>query len=158
MEYELIFIIPLEQEEKVETIKNELTKIIEDHSGKMLGFTDIGKRKFAYPINHQTHGYYSFCRFTVPERNQIATISKEISVKKKVVRHMIVKASEIGKPITEKTETKAVPEVEIKAEDIKEAVKEQPPLKAGSQQKNETSKIELDELDEKLNEILESTN
>ncbi len=155
MEYELIFIIPLEQERNIELIKNEISEIISSAGGKLLSFTDIGKRKFAYPINHQTHGYYSYCRFFIENRDAISTINKEILIKKKVVRHMIVRADEIGKPVTEKIELPVEKKpVESEQEEVDITTSETSTLADVSEK---DKKIELSKLDQKLDEILEST-
>ena len=102
MEYELLFFTPASNEDKVGTIKKELTEILESLGGKLLGdFTDTGKRKLAYPIKRNTHAFYSWVRFELDgeNRNNIPEIGKRISLNDKITRHLIVRADEIGKPI-----------------------------------------------------------
>ena len=51
MEYELLFFTYASSESKVPGIKKDIEEILTSHGGKFSGdFTDIGKRKFAYPI------------------------------------------------------------------------------------------------------------
>lgn len=155
MEYELLFFTPVSNEDRVSTIKKDLAEILESLGGKILGdFTDIGKRKLAYPIKRDTHAFYSWARFTLDDenRNNIPEINKRISLNNKITRHLIVRADEIGKPVSA-----AAPETEVEklaAEKIKAEIKK--PRTEAKPAKKE-SRAALSELDEKLSEILEET-
>lgn len=155
MEYELLFFTSVSNEDRVDTIKKDLTEILENLGGKLLGgFTDIGKRKLAYPIRRDTHAFYSWARFTLDDesRNNIPEINKRISLNDEVIRHLIVRADEIGKPISA-----AAPETEaekLAAEKIKAEIKK-PQAEAKPAKKE--PRAALSELDEKLSEILEET-
>lgn len=150
MEYELLFIISLDNEEKIEEIKHEIEKTIADLGGKVLSFTDIGKRKFAYPIKHQTHGFYSYARFKTDDNSVIAELNRRISLNGKVMRHLIVRASEIGKPVVS-------PEAERLAEQpTAPGTKTEPPTKE-KKEIAEKAKASMDELDKKLDELLEES-
>lgn len=155
MEYELLFFTSVSNEDRVDTIKKDLTEILENLGGKLLGdFTDIGKRKLAYPIKRDTHAFYSWVRFTLDDenRNNIPEINKRISLNNKITRHLIVRADEIGKPVSA-----TAPETEVEklaAEKIKAEIKK-PRTEAKLVEKK--PKATLSELDEKLSEILEET-
>ena len=146
MEYELLFFTSVANEDRIGEIKKNIEEIITDQSGKISAdFSDIGKRKFAHPIKRQTHGFYSFCWFTLEKNSNIPEISKRLSLNDKIMRHLIVRADEIGKPIaqqedmrreSQKTESVAAEPRQEKAAEVK-------------------TKIGVEELDEKLNEILD---
>lgn len=148
MEYELLFFTYASNENKVPGIKKELEEILINHGGKLSGdFTDIGKRKFAYPIKRETHGYYSFVRLTLEDTAKLPEINKRIGLNNQVTRHLIVKASEVGHPVF----ASGTPPQEIMAEEKK--IEEIPQEKASESK----PKANMDDLDEKLNELLDET-
>lgn len=100
MEYELLFFTSVANEDRIGEIKKEIVEILESQSGKIsVDFSDIGKRKFAHPIKKQTHGFFSFCRFMLDEKENIPEIGRRLALNDKLMRHIIVRAAEIGKQI-----------------------------------------------------------
>jgi len=100
MEYELLFFTSVANEDRIGEIKKEIVEILESQGGKIfVDFSDIGKRKFAHPIKKQTHGFFSFCRFTLDEKENIPEIGRRLALNDKLMRHIIVRAAEIGKQI-----------------------------------------------------------
>jgi ribosomal protein S6 len=153
VEYELLFFTTVANEDKIELIKKELIEILTSLGAKLSSeFTDIGKRKLAHPIKRNTHAFFSFTRFELEERQNIPEINKRINLYDKVMRHIIVRADEIGKPVGA---------VDLKPEEaIKEKpVKQERPAEPAAQEKVEEAKPKtaLSDLDEKLSEILEET-
>ena len=153
MEYELLFFTSVANERIVETIKKDLVEILTSLGGKISGeFTDIGKRKLAYPIKRNTHAFYSFVHFELEDKQNIPEITKRMYLYDKIMRHLVIRADEVGK---------AIGAVEIKSEEAartklpKEEIRKRPEAKL---EKAETKpKAALSELDEKLSEILEET-
>jgi small subunit ribosomal protein S6 len=146
MEYELLFFTSLANEERIPEIKREIEEILSGRGAKIVNdFSDIGKRKFAHPIKKQTHGFYSFCHFTLDEKENIPEINRRLSLNDKIMRHLIVRADEIGKPISAQNinEQKAEPKKE------KEIIIPEKPAE-------EKEKVGITELEEKLEEILEN--
>ena len=87
---------------KLDSIKKDVIDILESLGGKMAGeFSDIGKRKLAYPIKRNTHAFFSFVRFELEDENRqnIPEIGKRLGLYGKIMRHIIVRADEIGKPM-----------------------------------------------------------
>jgi len=155
VEYELLFFTSVANEDRVGEIKKDLAEIIESLGGKLSGeFSDIGKRKLAYPIKRNTHAFFSFVRFSLDEkdRQNIPEITKRVSLSGKIIRHIVVRADEIGKPL-------GAPQIKPeKAAPAKRPRRPEPQPAA----KPEVSpaakpKAALSELDEKLTEILEET-
>jgi ribosomal protein S6 len=148
MEYELLFFTYASTENKVPDIKKELVEILTNHGGKLSGdFTDIGKRKFAYPIKRETHGFYSFIHFTLEDKDKLPEINKRIGLMDHVTRHLIVKAAEVRKPVS----TAPMPAREMMAEEKK--IEEVPEEKTVESK----PKASMADLDEKLNELLDET-
>jgi len=149
MEYELLFFTSVANEDRVPEIKKEIEEVVTGQGGKISAdFFDIGKRKFAHPIKHQTHGFYSFCHFLLENTENIPEINRRLQLNDKVMRHLIVRASEIGKKIDAQFVAEERPEKrrgEIPATPVK------PPAKPAK----DKAKVEMAELDEKLSEILD---
>ena len=140
----------------MDTIKKEITQTLESLGGKLLGdFTDIGKRKLAYPIKRDTHAFFSWIRLNLDDesRGNIPEIGKRLALNDKITRHIIVRADEIGKPVSAtiavETEAEKIAVEKVKAE-IKNPKVEEKPAKV-------ETKANLSELDEKLSEILDET-
>ncbi len=156
MEYELLFFTPASNEDRVDTIKKELAEILGSSGGKLLGdFTDIGKRKLAYPIKRDTHAFYSWVRFTLDDegRHNLPEIGKRIGLNDKITRHLIVRADEIGKPVSA---IPARPERE-RVSPLPRARAETKKAPAETKPEKKEIKADLSELDEKLSEILDET-
>jgi len=152
MEYELLFFASLANENKIDSIKKDVTEILESLDGKLSGvFSDIGKRKLAYPIKHNTHAFFSFVRFELDERQNIPEMNKRLGLYDKIMRHIIVRADEIGKPVISQ-------EIKFEEKKIEKRVREiakKPKLEAKPVETK--PKAALSDLDEKLSEILEET-
>ncbi len=83
-QYELMYIsradIPTEQQEAVQ---NRVTDLITRHGGELVNADVWGKRKLAYPIKHQSDGYYVILYFkadntAITELNRVMSITDEI--------------------------------------------------------------------------------
>jgi ribosomal protein S6 len=161
MEYELLFFTSVANVDRAPEIKREIEEIITGRGGqKTADWNDIGKRKFAHPIKKQTHGFFSFCRFTIEEAENIPELNKRLALNDKIMRHIIVRADEIGKPIG----APAMPDARQDARPERPSIKRTEPARVESQsaasEKNpaeETAKVEMAELDEKLNAILDES-
>ena len=162
MEYELLFFTSVANADHASEIKREIEEIVIGRRGKISAdFSDIGKRKFAHPIKKQTHGFFSFCRFTLDETENLPEMNKRLALNDKVMRHIIVRADEIGKPIGGLTVEDSRRERE-KISDKKRpasAPASVAPEKKTVEKKpaEEKVKVEMAELDEKLSEILDET-
>lgn len=149
MEYELLFFTSVANVDRIPEIKREIEEIITGQGGKITkDFSDIGKRKFAHPIKKQTHGFFSFCHFALEEKENIPEINKRLALYDKIMRHLIVRADEIGKPIGGQNIREEKTEVTARKFTEQAKPKEDKPAESGT-------KVGMKELDEKLSEILE---
>jgi small subunit ribosomal protein S6 len=132
--YELLYIIPSKYtEEETNSINEQVLKLIEGLDGKITYAENLGKMKLAYPIKHFTQGCYSLVNFDA-ETASLEKINTKLKLMPEVIRHLIVKR----KPKTVLELQKAAVE--------KEKKKERKPAR----------KISAEELDEKLDKILQS--
>lgn len=155
MEYELLFFTTLANADRAPEIKREIEEIITGRGGKISAdFSDIGKRKFAHPIKKQTHGFFSFCRFTIEETENLPEMNKRLALNDKIMRHIIVRADEIGKPIGAPALQEAKQEARAAArmKKVPEAPSEPKKVEKAAE---DTAKVEMAELDEKLSSILD---
>ncbi|MCX6767025.1 MAG: 30S ribosomal protein S6 [Candidatus Moranbacteria bacterium] len=163
MEYELLFFTSVANVDRAGEIKREIDEIITGRGGKIsTDFNDIGKRKFAHPIKKQTHGFFSFCRFTIEDAENLPELNKRLALNDKIMRHIIVRADEIGKPIGAPSMPDARQDVRPERPSIKksEPARVALPLSGTASEKKtakETAKVEMAELDEKLDAILDES-
>jgi ribosomal protein S6 len=164
MEYELLFFTSVANADRAGEIKREIEEILTGRGAtKTADWNDIGKRKFAHPIKKQTHGFFTFCRFTIEDAENLPELNKRLALNDKIMRHIVVRADEIGKPIgvptmpdaRQETRGRRAPDVSVTKRVSAQIV---PPVKNETEEKmsaEETAKVEMKELDEKLDAILD---
>ena len=180
MDYELMLVLEGQiPEDLAKEVLNKVKKLIEESGGKITLEDFWGRRKLAYKIGHQEHGYYDVLNFTA-DPEIIKKIENEIKLIGEVVRYLIVKKPKkvLEKPKSEKK--KEMPKVlkEEKEEGVEESVEkieeknveepvekpiekptEEPKVenleeKPEEKKEKKKEKEELKELDKKLDEIL----
>ena len=95
MRYELMLILkPLLPED----IKSKVIKQIEELIGTLNGKvedTDVwGKRHLSYPVKKHEEGYYIIYKLDLEEEN-VADFSKKLQLTNGVLRHLLLKESEV---------------------------------------------------------------
>ncbi len=123
IEYELIYIVPINNFEKVDLIKKEIKEIIEDNEGKIIKESEPQKRKLAYPIKGRRNGAYFINRILI-EKEKIKKMEKGLKVKTKedILRYMLVKADSL--PSLEEEEKFPKEETVGKTTEVKKEVEE----------------------------------
>lgn len=88
--YELLFIVDasLADEEK-EKVVASVSELITKLGGKPGEPDKWGVRKYAYPVNYKSEGYYCLINFEA-EDAAIAQITNKLNINKNIVRQMIV--------------------------------------------------------------------
>ena len=88
--YEILYIIDesLSDEDK-EKVVLSVKDIVEKNGGVASEPDRWGVRKYAYPINYKSEGYYCVMNFEA-EDTLPAILSNKLNIDKNVVRHMIV--------------------------------------------------------------------
>lgn len=90
-DYELVMIVKPElEEEKYNSIIDNITQFITSREGTVANIDRWGKRKLAYPIKHFLEGNYVLARFKVKP-----TLSKELEahlkISEEILRHLLVR-------------------------------------------------------------------
>ncbi len=142
--YELLYLVAANYTEpELEPIKQKVGELIKKFGGQITLEDSFGKKKLAYPIAKNHQGYYLFYEFDL-EGNQLKELTRALKLTAEILRHIIVKKSltvskrqksSIARPRPTADPTTSRPNTERKADD--------------------KDKIKLEDLDEKLDQILE---
>jgi len=177
MLYKLAYIIPLKYTEKeIPEIIKKISELI-----KNTGVSDIkeeswNKRKIAYPIKQNHHGYFVTAQISSEPEN-LAKINQELNNLPEVLRHSIIKFKPGSFNLTKKSRqeqpsnknairesiNKSVSQdIAERALKSKKSIKIKKDIKLSPQddssKKIDKPKIALEDLDKKLEEILSSDN
>ena len=169
MNYELAYIIPLKYtEQEIHGIISKINEIIKKTKATVAKEENWGKRKIAYPIKQNRHGYFIITEFNIKPEN-LAGLNQELNNLPEVLRYSIVKF----KPGAFKPNKKIKREEKINP--LKKTQKElassitpisktskapspvshvQDPASPRQTKKSDKSKVALKDLDKKLDEIL----
>jgi small subunit ribosomal protein S6 len=98
-EYELTVIYDLSVAESggPEAAVEQVTSLIEARGGKLLKADHWGRRRMAYPINHEIDGDYVVTRVEL-EPAAVAPLEAALGINERVYRHLIVRADELPVP------------------------------------------------------------
>ncbi len=156
--YEMLFIIPNKfTDDEAKDVFKKVGELLTSNNGQITLDNYWGKKKFAYPIKGEYYGYYGLYEFNL-DRNIIAEINNKLRLDHSIVRFLIVKKSlknedqlKKEEKIKAKIEDKKAKEKEEVEEKIKKTTKK-------SKAKDDESKIDLKNLDTKLDDILNIDN
>ena len=140
--YEVIFILtPQLGETDLDKAKEEISGLITKYGGTM-SFKESEKRNLAYPINKQNLGIYLTTQISLSPESLIG-LSKQFKLDKRILRY-IISQLEVSKPEIEKPRAfkKLLPKKKTATTEIKKST-------------SETKEIKLEEIDKKLNELID---
>lgn len=87
--YEVLYIINAKaQDDAKEAIIEKFSALVTSLNGTVDTVDKWGMKKFAYPINYMSEGYYVLMAFTA-EETVPAEISRQMRITDDVIRHMI---------------------------------------------------------------------
>lgn len=155
--YEILFIIPNKfTDEEAQGVFQKVSQLLKSLEGKITLENYWGKKKFAYPINHEYYGYYGLYEFDL-ERALIAEVNNKLRLDNDVLRFLIVK-----KDVKNEEQVKKDQKIKAKIEDKKAKVKKEEETKKiakkSTTKKEDDKKIDLKNLDEKLEDVLNIDN
>ena len=156
--YEILFIMPNKfTDDESKKIVEKVSQTITDNGGQITYSEYWGKKKLAYEIKHNAYGYYALFEFDL-EGSSLAKIDQTLRLSTDVLRHQI-----IVKKIKSEEEIKKAEKIRAKI-DSKKAAEETiqpsqetkaPTAKSTtSAPKTKDSRVDLKDLDEKLEGIL----
>ena len=158
MNYELLYIISAQYtDDEVAGIKDKVTAALQKSPINILTNENLGKLKLAYPIKHARHGFYILVEFET-EPSVAHALERELSLMPEMLRHQLVS---LGAKRPSDEAKKAIKMISYEEPELD--AEKQPPLRSRSQSgeprpapRPVPKKVDLEELDKKLDEILES--
>ncbi|MFA5420511.1 MAG: 30S ribosomal protein S6 [Patescibacteria group bacterium] len=159
--YEMLFIIPNKfTDEEAKKVFEKVKTLITSNEGELTMEDYWGKKKLAYPINHEYYGYYGLIEFNL-DRLTVSKINNILRLDKEIVRFIIIKKDvkseeqiKKDKKIKEKIDKKKDEEEEKE----KKTEKKKDEKKKESKKKDGGDKLDLKNLDEKLDDVLNIDN
>ncbi len=155
--YELLYIIPLKinTEENPEPVINKISGFITSLGGEITLHENLDKKKLAYPIQHIRYGYYILIQFNMTGEG-LKKLARELSLSADIIRHQIVR-KKIKSPEVLHQE-KALQD-KLKAKHAREDMEDEKVAKEKidkiTAKKPVAESTRIDDLDKKLEEILE---
>lgn len=148
--YELLYIVGNQfTEAELPDVRAKVDALLTKR-GAVIGYQDLmGKRKLAYPINKQMHGYYVVTEFEVEDTSVIAAITNELRLDKEILRAQIIAKTQI-------TAEEIARDKKLKEKE-REAQRQQLNQREGEEDdapKPRKPKAPTKNLDQKLDEIL----
>jgi len=146
--YELTYIISsAENSENAEALKKDMETFIQSKGGVILKSSKTVPQSLAYTIKKQSSGYFATLEFQIEEK-EIKELKEKLEKESKILRHFLI----IKKPIKQMKarRVRKTPLVEKFVTESKSAI-------MGVFKKkdhHEADKVELKDIDKKLDEIL----
>jgi len=146
--YEIMYIIPIQADVEETVVQDKVRQMLVAEGAKITLEEPMGKRKLAYPIKHVRHGAYVVLECEL-DPLKVKAVNDWFRLSAEVLRAQII-AKQVKTPerlAREKALQEKLARLHAKAE--AEINKPEEPVKS------ERPKIRLDELDQKLEQILE---
>jgi small subunit ribosomal protein S6 len=163
--YELLYIVPAQfADTEIDSVRDKIARMTEQTGAKVTRNESLGKIKLAYPIKHQRHGTYVIVHFEA-EPNVVAGLDRQLRLSDEVLRHLIVERD----PALDRKEyhiASYVAPLSDEARAEREARRGAPVaapvkpaavavLQPSAPAKAEEMSMSMEELDKKLDEILD---
>jgi len=88
-DYELAFILqPEVNEEQTRVVLDRVEQVVTNHSGQIVRVNQWGRRRLAYPIQHNRDGFYVFIDMILTPETVIE-LDRTLKVSEDVLRYMI---------------------------------------------------------------------
>jgi small subunit ribosomal protein S6 len=93
--YELMFVINSNiSEEDTKSIVDQVKSSLESAEAEIISESNFGKRKLAYVIRGQQDGNYFIFKIAAPG-SAVVAINKKLRMNSNVLRHILIKESEL---------------------------------------------------------------
>lgn len=146
--YELLYLVGASYtEEELLPIKEKVKQLIKKYAGEITLEDNFGKKKLAYPVKGNYQGYYLLYEFDL-DGAKLKELNQNLKLTNEILRHVIVKKKLETPSLLKTTEEKLKTAERIEKEGKIEIEKER-------KVEPEKGKIRLEDLDKKLDEILE---
>lgn len=90
-DYELGFILnPEVSEEQSNAILERIRQIVNNNDGQVVRVSQWGRRRLAYPIQHQRDGFYVFFDMILTPET-VSELDRNLKVTEEILRHIIIR-------------------------------------------------------------------
>lgn len=90
-DYELGFILnPEVSEEQSNAILERIQQIVNNNDGQVVRINQWGRRRLAYPIEHQRDGFYVFFDMILTPET-VSELDRNLKVTEEILRHIIIR-------------------------------------------------------------------
>lgn len=156
--YDLFVLLPNIVEDEIEAETEKIKSVIEEEGGKINEISALGKRKLSYVIDKVRHGFYINFKIEI-DTDKIDNLKKELKLMAEVLRFQLT--IHRSAPIKKFESTVLAKEEGVGKEENKQGDnenKQEDKEKEKNSKKDDgekgKSKITIDELDKKLDNIL----
>lgn len=161
-EYELLYIVGTQfTDQEIAGIQSKIDDLLTQAGAKVLKTQNLGKIKLAYPIKKIRHGSYVLSYFDA-ESSVITDLNRRLGLAEELLRHTLLERpsgalertfelTSYVAPLSEETK----PEREMKRAPVKTFRKVEPQLPSPLPAPSAESSMTMEELDQKLDKILE---
>jgi len=153
MNYELVYILtPKLTDQQAKEKAAEIITLIKRGADKIIAEDFWGKKELAYPIKHYDNGHYVAVQFSVVE-GDVNNIDKNLRLTEEIIRFLLIKKNKLVSD-KKKIRKSAVVDKVVEKEAV-EKKKDSAEEIVNKEQKTIKSKAGIEELDKKLDDILE---
>lgn len=146
--YEIIYIVPSKYTDaEMEGVVGKVSDILKESGAELSDTYQLGKRRLAYPIDHQRNGSYVLTHFEA-EPKSILKVDQTLRLTDEVLRHMIVERD----PLL--TQMPSFNEADERRGEESKAQERRPAPSAPKPAPVKPKDVNMEELDKKLDEIL----
>lgn len=146
--YEIIFIIPSKYTDaEMEGVVGKVSGILKESGAEISDTFQLGKRRLAYPIDHQRNGSYVLVHFEA-EPTAILKMDQTLRLTGEVLRHMIVERD------PHLTQIPSFSEADERRGDEARTQERRTAPAAAKPAPSKPKDVNMEELDKKLDEIL----
>ena len=164
--YELLYLVSNKfSETELKPIMEKVNSLVINNQGKITQSVELGKKRLAYAIKGFRFGYYNLLEFDMPGVN-LVKVDYALRMMSEILRQQIVlkplkTAEQIiqDKKIAEKIAARNIKEEKLAQEKLSvPVVSSAGQTSASSAKAADKDKVDLKDLDEKLDKILETDN
>ncbi|MFH1890216.1 MAG: 30S ribosomal protein S6 [Candidatus Kuenenbacteria bacterium] len=146
--YEILYFVPATAEtDDISNIKKQVKSVIEKNKGNIIKQEDLGKKKLAFTIKHIRHGYFIVTTFESPNE-KVKDIKKGLSLITEITRYRL----------TIEKEPDIIPNQAPAMHEKANKETRTPQIKTKAEKPKMDGKVDLKELDLKIDELLSDDN
>lgn len=151
--YELAYIVtPDLKDEEALAHTQKIKDLVTAQAGEVNKEETPRKRRLAYPLKHKTQGYFGYFHVALPTEG-LSGLKTKLVLDTNILRHLLItvdkkQLAQMRKPMQSAAAQERMKKLVPAKEQIEQAI-----FKEGAPQLEE-KKVELEELDKKLEEIL----